>query len=182
MAKTAEDIFKALKKNSYIESVNLNKVKITSKALKYLAEALKKNTTLTTLIINNANLSSEAFLGVVKALESENTTLHTLHIFQGPTKYFDSSLEKALKDRLCDNKTLMKVHIAPIRSTDVRNAVDKLPKDNQSNKKAAVGDDDWDNYNFDYDENDNYEYVYDPDWGKESEVPQEIGSLAGNLS
>merc|ERR1712065_27642 len=145
VAKTAEDLFKALAKNTHIESINLNKVKITAKAVGYLAAALKSNTTLTTLILNNSTIPSDAFLDVIKALEYENTTLTTLHVFQGPTKYFDSAVEKAMKDRLCSNTSLMKLKIAPIRSTDVRNALDKLPQTNQHAARAKVDDDDeWD--------------------------------------
>ncbi len=99
VTKTAEDLFRALAKNSHIESVNLKNVKLTVKALELLAEALKSNTTLTTLVINCV-CPSEGFTPVVKVLESDNTTLHTLHVFQGPNKFFESALEKMFKDRL----------------------------------------------------------------------------------
>ncbi len=99
VAKTAEDLFRALAKNTYIESINLKNVKLTVKALELLAEALKTNKTLTTLILNCV-CHSDGFLPVVRALESDNTTLHTLHVFQGPNKFFESSLEKMFKDRL----------------------------------------------------------------------------------
>jgi Ran GTPase-activating protein (RanGAP) involved in mRNA processing and transport len=99
VAKTAEDLFRALAKNTHIESVNLKNVKLTVKSLELLAEALKTNKTLHTLILNCV-CPSDGFTPVVKVLESDNTTLHTLHVFQGPNKFFESSLEKMFKDRL----------------------------------------------------------------------------------
>jgi hypothetical protein len=44
---------------------------------------------------------------------------------------------------------------------------------------VQVKEDDWDKLSFDYDENDRYEYKYDPDWGKESELKTEVGSIKG---
>ena len=178
VAKTAEDVFKALKTNTHIESINFNKVKITEKALVALASALKTNETLNTLILNCV-CPSDGFAEVIKALESDNKTLHTLHVWQGNGKYWDSFVEKLMKDRLTENKNLMKVVLGPIRSKDVQAHIDKIPKQNAQKKKESAVDDEWDKLDFDYDENDNYEYVYDPDFGKESDVPQEIGSLKG---
>ena len=67
-----------------------------------------------------------------------------------------------------------------MRSTDVRNALQKMPIDNEGfARKKLDNDDEWDKLDFGYDENDTYEYVYDPDYGKESEIPTEIGSLKG---
>ena len=190
-----------LEKNTHIESINLNKVKITAKAVKFLAVALRTNTTLKTLILNNTAIASDPFMDVVKALESENTTLTTLHVFQGPTKYFDSTIEKAFKDRLCCNETIVKLKLAPIRSTDVRNALQNMPVNNANSARKKVDNvDEWDKLgknelntrgfdcthrffylclDFSYDENDTYEYKYDPDWDAAEQYPTEIGSLKG---
>jgi len=179
VAKTAEDVFKALKGNSHVLTVNFSKVKITTKALEFLAEALKLNTTLHTLIINGP-IPSEGMLDVIKALELSNNTLHTLTLQGGPGKYFDSAIEKALKDRLCQNKGLLKVNIGPLRSQDVRAALDKLPKENTKIVREKVPDDDeWAKLSFDYDEKDPYVYVYDPNYSSKSDLPTEIGSLKG---
>jgi hypothetical protein len=97
---------------------------------------------------------------VIKAIESDNVTLHTLTIQGGPGKFWESSLENAFRgtmllplfadddcvkycllfwlDRLCQNKSLMKVNIGPLRSTDVRNALDKMQKENKSKKRETV--------------------------------------------
>merc|ERR1711991_115773 len=180
IAKTAEDVFKALKTNTHIESINFNKVKITEKALVALADALKTNETLHTLILN-CICPSDGFAEVIKALQGHNKTLHTLHVFQGNGKYWDSFVEKLMKDRLGDNKTIMKLVLGPIRSKDVMAFIDKLPAENKKQKKETNTDldDDWDNLTFDYDENDKYEYVYDPDYGKGSDFTGEVGSLKG---
>jgi hypothetical protein len=74
----------------------------------------------------------------------------------------------------------LKLVLGPIRSQDVRNALDKMPKENASKKREVTPDDDWAKLSFDYDENDKYEYVYDPNWGKDSELKTEVGSLKGN--
>ncbi len=52
------------------------------------------------------------------------------------------------------SKSIMKLVLGPIRSQDVRNALDKMPKDNATQKRAVVKDDDWAKLSFDYDEND----------------------------
>lgn len=99
VAKTAEDVFKALKTNTYVHTVNFSKVKITTKAWEFLAASLKSNKTLHTLIINGPT-PSDGLLDVIKALELENTVLHTLTIQGGPGKYWDSSIEKAFKGEI----------------------------------------------------------------------------------
>lgn len=202
VAKTAEDVFRALKTNTNVEVVNLNKgacacagsvrthwpssqvrggraggrgglavalkraCRITTKALGLLAEALAVNTKLHTLIINGPT-PSEGMLDVIKALET-NTTVHTLTMQGGPGKFWvrrvvdrvcaaphglqDSAIEKAWKDRGCGNRKLLKVNIGPLRSTDVRNALQELPKNNAKTVRATVEDDEWAKLTLDYDE------------------------------
>jgi Ran GTPase-activating protein (RanGAP) involved in mRNA processing and transport len=115
VVKTAEDLFGALAKNTNIESINLKNVKLSNKAVELLGEALKVNSKLHTIIINGV-VPSDPFISVIKvqtkrtvmlfrngltmeqqALESSNTTLHTLHVFQGPNKFFESAVEKMFK-------------------------------------------------------------------------------------
>lgn len=147
--------------------------------MEFLAAALKVNTTLHTLIINGVT-PSDGMLDVIKALEQSNTTVHTLTLQGGPGKFFESAVEKAFKDRLCANRALLKVNIGPLRSQDVRLALDRLPKDNAVAVRAKVKDDEWDKLTFDYDEKDPYVYVYDPNYGAKEVLPTEIGSLKGN--
>ena len=49
--------------------------------------------------------------------------------------------------------------LGPIRSQDVRNALDKMPKDNASKKREVTPDDDWAKLSFDYDENDKFVFL-----------------------
>lgn len=186
-----------------MHTINFSKVKITTKALEFLAEALKVNTTLHTLVINGMMLlcflhgfspffsfcafiflfegpiPSEGMLDVCKAIE-ENTTLKNLTMQQGPGKHFDSSIETAFKSRVCNNKSLLKINIGPLRSNDVRGALDALSKSNEKAGRSKVADDDeWAKLSFDYDEKDNYVYVYDPNYDVKGDVPKEIGSLSG---
>ncbi len=160
-------------------SDSLTPAQITAKALEFLASALKVNTTLHTLIVNGVT-PSDGLLDVIKALELSNTTVHTLTLQSGPGKYWESAVEKAFKDRLCANRALLKVNVGPLRSQDVRLALDKLPKENAATVRSKVKDDEWDKLTFDYDEKDPYVYVYDPSYGGKEALPTEIGSLKGD--
>lgn len=150
VVKTAEDLFKALKDNTHVESLNLKNVKISMRAAELLAAALKTNTTLHTIVIN-CIVPSDGMLDIIKArcaaffawcvahckllkpllfsllvtlgalvcshkithsfsqALGSNSTVHTLHVFQGPGKFWDSAVEKAMKDRLPENKSIVKL-------------------------------------------------------------------------
>lgn len=86
---------------------------------------------------NIGPIPSEGMLDVCKALEN-NTTLKTLTMQQGPGKYFDSSIETAFKSRVCNNKSLLKINIGPLRSNDVRGALEALPKTNEKAARTKV--------------------------------------------
>ena len=173
--KTAEDIFRALSKNKHIKTVNLKNCKISKKAMKYLVRALGKNKTLQTLIIYS-RIPDSGMYELVKLLEEGNTTLSTLRVNNGDNKYWDSATEVAMKDRLESNKTLLSLYLTPVRSTDVRNALQKYPEYNKlaaqhsaEKKEGTAVQDAWDAYD-DYDDDDSYEYVYDAEFSEDDLV------------